>query len=230
MPETTNKLRIHTQITPEEEPVRKDKERIHWRCIPHAASKGRTKLAPFDRLLRNSALACAVLLGVLSLGNIDHPIARRTSNSIRQALSMHIDLDESIGSLTFVRELMPESALVFLNLSDRSEYALPCRGELMHSYSNAQPWLLFSCQSAQDVFACEDGTVTAHCELSDGSVGMLIDHGNGIESVYAYLESVSVEPGELVSRGQSIGTSTSNLYYELRSGGDSIDPSGKMGL
>ena len=122
MSEDHGKLRIHAQITPEAESIPEAKARVRWRCVPHPRQKGqpgasREKQSFGDRLLRNSALACALLLAVLAMGNINQPWARQASETIERALTMHIDLDESIGKLTFVRDLMPESALVFLNLS-----------------------------------------------------------------------------------------------------------------
>ena len=236
MSEDHGKLRIHAQITPEAEPAPKSGERVRWRCVPHPKQKGqpgasKEKMSFSDRLLRNSALACALLLAVLAMGNINQPWARQVSESIEQALTMHIDLDESIGKLTFVRDLMPESALVFLNLSGDSELAIPVSGELTHAYSEAQPWLMFACASSGEVHAAAAGTVTAVSPLSGGnSVGVLIDHGSGLESVYAYLTEATVKMGDAVQRGQSIGHTDASLYFELRESGTAIDPTDRMGL
>ena len=175
-------------------------------------------------------LACAILLGILALGNINQPWARGASESIERALSMKIDLDESIGSLSFVRKLMPESALVFLNLSGETELAMPVDGEISHSYSESQPWLMFDCAAGSEVFAIRNGTVTAVSELSGGTVGILIDHGSGTESVCAYLAEALVRPGDSVERGQVIGTSETNVYFELREGDSAVDPTARMGL
>lgn len=235
-----NKLRIHAQITPEEAmPAPESTGTIRWRSVPHPKQKRphekkqRTheKLTFGDRLLRNSAIACAVLLGVLAVGNIDHPWARQTSEAVERALTMHIDLDESIGRLSFVRELMPESALVFLNLSGGSEFAVPISGELSHEFSETQPWLIFACIPESSVCAIADGTVTAVSPLSDGeTVGILVDHGSGLESVYAYLSDACVQPGDAVERGQMLGTTDATLYFELRDQETAVDPTERMGL
>ena len=164
------------------------------------------------------------------MGNINQPWARSTSEAVERALTMHIDLDESIGSLSFVRNLMPESALVFLNLSGESELAVPVEGEVSHAYSESQPWLMFSCTIGTDVVAAADGTVTAVSELSGGTTGILIDHGSGLESVSAYLAEACVQPGDVVRRNQKIGTSESSIYFELRENELSVDPTERMGL
>lgn len=238
MHEEKNKLRIHAQLTPESpaDSTVSAQKAVRWHSIPHPKQrKSREKKVPekltfSDRLLRNSAIACALLLAVLSIGNINQPWARSASETVERALTMHIDLDESIGGLSFVRKFMPESALVFLTLSGQHELAQPVDGELIHPYSEAQPWLLFSCPAGQDVRAACNGTITAVSELSGGSVGVLIDHGSGTESVYAYLAETTVQPGQVVQRGDTIGTSGENVYFELREGETAADPSERMGL
>ena len=211
---------------------------IYWKCLPHPlqrrglrrAGSPRPKLSAGDRMLRNTAVACALLLGVLALGNIRQPWAMRASETVQRALTMHIDLDSSIGRLSFVRDWMPESALVFFNLDGGAELAAPVAGELKHAYSDDQPWLLFACPEDSPVCAAADGTVTAVSELSGGSTGVLIDHGEGMETVYAYLSSASVQPGDAVSRGQALGQSAAQLYFELRQSEVAVDPTERMGL
>lgn len=223
-----NRLRIHTQITPDSTPKKTEKKTVRWKSIPHP--KQRQPLSFPDRLLRSSAIACALLLGVLALGNINQPWARSASESIERALTMKIDLDDSIGRLSFIKKLMPESALVFLNLSGDNRMICPAEGKIIHEYSDAQPWLLFECASGEDVLAPDDGIVTAVSPLSGDTFGVMIDHGDGLESICAYLEEACIESGSTVQRGQKIGTSEINLYFELRQSEKSIDPSTYLGL
>lgn len=235
MSEERNKLRIHAQLTPPDAPEATETavKTVHWRSVPHPKQRSKRAsegLTFSDRLLRNSAIACALLLGILAVGNIDRPWAHSASESVERALTMHIDLDESIGGLSFVQKFMPEGALVFLNLSGQSEFAQPVEGEIIHTFSDAQPWLLFSCPTDSDILAIADGTITAVNELSSGTVGLLIDHGSGLESVYAYLSKASVRPGQTVQRGDVIGHSGESVYFELREGETAVDPSERMGL
>lgn len=220
------KLLIHTADAPGAPSAAPAKVR------PQRARRLRVKarLSFQERLLRNSFLACAVLLGILALGNIQQPWALRASQGIEQALTMRVDLDQSLGRLSFVRNLMPESALVFFNLGGDHELASPVQGKLAHAYSDAQPWLMYDCEPGATVCAAAEGTVSAVSPLSDGGYGVLIDHGDGLESVTANLSAVSIEPGDQVPRGGEIGASDGSVYFELREGGAACDPSERLGL
>ena len=89
---------------------------------------------------------------------------------------------------------------------------------------------MFASKSGASVYAIAAGTVAAVSPLSEGRFGLLIDHGSGVESLYAGLSEAVVRQGDPVSRGQKLGTGTENLYFEYRENGDSIDPSERLGL
>ena len=222
------KLSIHTASKPASaaEPTSRRRARSQMR----RRARLRAGLSFQERLLRNCFLACAVLLGVLALGNLQQPWAKKAADGIEQALTMRIDLDESLGQLSFVRNLMPESALVFFNLSGDHELIQPVQGELTHAYSASQPWLMYDTEPGEAVCAVADGTVSAVSQLSDGSYGVLIDHGEGRESVTACLMEVAVQSGDKLVRGADIGTAGDSVYFELRQGGESADPTEAMGL
>ena len=214
------KLTIHTS----------EKQPASASSRPNRRLRVKTQLSFQDRLLRNSCLACAVLLGVLALGNLNQPWAKKAADGIQQALTMTIDLDESIGQLSFVRKIMPESALVFFDISGAHELAMPAKGEVTHGYSEAQPWLMLKTGTDAAAYAPQNGVVSAVSPLSDGSYGLLIDHGEGLESVLANLDAVALQTGDEVIRGASVGSCSGELYYELRQSGEPIDPSEKLGL
>lgn len=223
----SDSVRIYTAARPHTEPAeptRADRRRRGPRLRP------KVTLSRADRLLRNTAVACALLLSILALGNLDLPWAKRAAEGVRQALTMRIELDESIGELTFVKELMPESALVFLNVSGAPELARPVLGEVTHPWSSAQPWLMFGCPAGTQVAAAADGTVTAVSPLSGGKTGVLVDHGDGLETTYANLDRAEVSAGDAVRKGQALGTCGDSLYFEYRANGEPVDPSEKLGL
>lgn len=86
--------------------------------------------------------------------------------------------------------------------------------------------------SAPAVIAADTGTVTyAGCLKYGYGCHIIVDHGNGYQSLYAHLSAIGVSPGQAVSKGQKIGAmgSTGNstgthLHFEVRSGGTLINP------
>ena len=81
-----------------------------------------------------------------------------------------------------------------------------------------------------EVLAMAAGTVTmAQWHYSYGNV-VEVDHGNGLSTLYAHLESMDVAVGDKVAQGQQIGTvgSTGNTtgvqcHVEVRQDGALLD-------
>ena len=74
-------LRIHTQFRPETTDSGQSKLPRQRR---HRPKKQKSPMTRGDRLLRNSAIACALLLGILALGNLRAPWAEKASESIER--------------------------------------------------------------------------------------------------------------------------------------------------
>lgn len=59
---------------------------------------------------------------------------------------------------------------------------------------------------------------------------LIIDHGQGIETIYGYLADIVVKEGDAVSQGQIVarvaktGSNQPVLYFELRENGKALDP------
>lgn len=217
------KLLIHTsQIAQEQHSENAEK--------PVKARKVHLSMSFQDRLLRNSFIACALLLGIMALSGLQQPWAVKASDGIEKALTMEIDLDKTLGQLTFVKRLMPESAYVFFNLNSDTEFEKPAQGSVTHMYSDLQPWTMFHTEAGNPVCAIKDGIVSAVSEMTGGGYGILIDHGNGLESISVCNDDIEVETGTAVVRGGIIGHTNGDLYFELRENGVPSDPSERMGL
>jgi len=207
---------IHTRMAPQ--PPATEERRKPRRV------RTRPKLSFGEKLLRNTAIACALLLTILAVRNVDQPWSNAAVDGIEAALTMRIDLDQSLGRLSFVRSIMPESSLVFLGISG-STPAEPVTGEVQHAYTEAQPWTMYLCDASAEVRAAMAGTVSAVAQLESGDWAVLVDHGEGVETMYAYLTEPEVSSGEAVTRGERLGTlNGEKLYYEMRKDGASVDP------
>ena len=82
------------------------------------------------------------------------------------------------------------------------------------------------------IYASDDGVVTLAKYTNVGyGVYLIVDHGNGYQTVYAHCSSLLVGYGEQVKKGQliarmgSTGNSTGNhLHFEIKSGNVRYDP------
>jgi murein DD-endopeptidase MepM/ murein hydrolase activator NlpD len=86
------------------------------------------------------------------------------------------------------------------------------------------------------VRAAEGGTVTLAAERAGYGRVVVVDHGDGSSALYAHCQDLHVRPGQAVQAGQPIATVGStgratgpHLHFELRSGGEAVDPLGAYG-
>ena len=85
------------------------------------------------------------------------------------------------------------------------------------------------------ILAAADGTVTVANGLDSwgGSYGyyIQIDHGGGLETLYAHCSAICVTTGQQVQAGQVIGyvghtgrATGSHLHFEVRANGNRVNP------
>ena len=88
------------------------------------------------------------------------------------------------------------------------------------------------------VRASASGTVTAAFNYTNGAYGryIVIDHGGGVQTLYAHNSQVYVQPGQWVEQGQLIAAigATGNAYgnhchFEVRVNGLRKDPAAYIG-
>ncbi|HER08906.1 MAG TPA: M23 family metallopeptidase [Bacteroides sp.] len=90
----------------------------------------------------------------------------------------------------------------------------------------------FSAPVGTPVFAAGNGTVEVAVRSGRGMGNrILIDHGFGYKSLYAYMDEIRVRPGMEVKRGQVIGTVgdtglsvAPHLHYEVHLDGEPVNP------
>ncbi|GAA1570525.1 hypothetical protein GCM10009789_25060 [Kribbella sancticallisti] len=88
----------------------------------------------------------------------------------------------------------------------------------------------FPASAGTPVRAVTAGTVRVEHPAWAGNL-VRVDHGNGLETLYAHLSSIDVPDGARVAAGQRIGTVGSegnstgpHLHFEVRLGGDAVNP------
>ena len=92
-------------------------------------------------------------------------------------------------------------------------------------------------EEGEGVRASNSGTVVYAQELFFGGNSIILDHGQGIHTVYMHLSSMKVKPGDSVSKGAVIGLAGStgrstgpHLHFGVKVGVISVNPLSVMGL
>jgi stage II sporulation protein Q len=194
------------------------------RAAATASDKYKSDMRPLsfgERMLRNTAVCVAILLCVLAVKTIDTPITSAVSAELREWVTM--DIDESLGSLKFVQNILPDAALVFWHIGSADTYLEPSQLTLSHSWNESEPYLTYAGDKQQQVLASQSGEVMSVVPSSDGTSTVRIRHADGLESVYQNMASCTVREGDSVTEKQVIGAA-STLYFEIRGEGRSMNP------
>ena len=85
------------------------------------------------------------------------------------------------------------------------------------------------------VQAAAGGTVVEASWISGYGYSVIIDHGGGLSTLYGHNQELAVSAGQQVAQGQviayagSTGNSTGpHVHFEVRSGGEPVDPNGYL--
>jgi murein DD-endopeptidase MepM/ murein hydrolase activator NlpD len=89
----------------------------------------------------------------------------------------------------------------------------------------------FGASAGTPIQAAADGVVVSAGPLGGYGNATVIDHGNGLATLYGHQSSIAVSPGQRVSRGQVIGyvgctglCTGPHLHFEVRVRGTPVDP------
>lgn len=140
------------------------------------------------------------------------------------------DLDEEK-----IQEIAEEIAAI---LEVNGEYVIPQTFAEHEQRRTANGWkhynggIDWALPNGTPVYAALDGTVS---KIYTGDTGygsaVLIEHGEGLQTLYAHLEYANVKTGDRVIHGQMIGRSDNtglstgpHLHFEVRRDGKPIDP------
>ena len=118
---------------------------------------------------------------------------------------------------------LPSSSLVTSEFGNRAQ---PTAGA-----STNHKGLDINANAGDTVVSAAGGTVISAGVQGGYGNCVIVDHGNGTQTVYAHLNSIDVTPGQSVDQGQALGgagmtgTATGNhLHFEVRSNGVQTDP------
>jgi murein DD-endopeptidase MepM/ murein hydrolase activator NlpD len=122
------------------------------------------------------------------------------------------------------------------DLSPGSPFAWPVVGQITQGYSEEHPALDLGAPYGSPVYAAQAGTVT-HSGWARTGYGytVILDHGEGVQSLYSHMKGDWVTVGQKVERGQLIGevgstghSSGPHVHFEIRVDGQRVDPTGYL--
>ncbi len=80
------------------------------------------------------------------------------------------------------------------------------------------------CSGGQTVKAINKGKVVYAENLTGYGLLVVIDHQDGYYTIYGNLDKISVKNGQAVTQGQSLGSASDYLHFEIRQGTSSRNP------
>ncbi len=113
-------------------------------------------------------------------------------------------------------------------------FGWPASGTIFQGYWSSHPGIDIAAWTGAPITAADSGYVVASGWDNTGYGNIIvIDHGNGFQTLYAHLQAYYVEPGNNVAKGEQIGEmgSTGNstgphLHFEIRQGTVQRNPVG----
>lgn len=123
----------------------------------------------------------------------------------------------------------PELAEERTDRATRTGFAMPVDGRIIRAYAPGRyDGVGIAASAGTDVRAAGDGTVAFVTTSTEGVNIVVLSHADNLLTVYANIDTLAVEKGTRVTRGQSIAKvaagDPSFLHFEVRNGQDSVDP------
>lgn len=113
--------------------------------------------------------------------------------------------------------------------ASKSRMSLPVAGKVTSAFdADKAGFILISAKPGAAVQAAAAGTVRLVSKDVEGEKIVVIDHGNGTQSAYSFIEKISVRKGQKVKRGQQIAVASKNRYNAIQflvfKGTEPVDP------
>jgi murein DD-endopeptidase MepM/ murein hydrolase activator NlpD len=110
-----------------------------------------------------------------------------------------------------------------------SQMTLPAQGSIIRGYAKGRnEGIDIGAAAGSSVVAAADGTVAAITKDTQQVPIIVLRHADGLLTVYAGVDGITVAKGDSVKRGQKIAVvraaSPAFLHFEVRRGVDSTDP------
>ena len=129
----------------------------------------------------------------------------------------------------YVAQRTPDAGVV----SATGQFIWPVSGSISQRYVWYHRGLDIANKAQPPILAADSGKVVVAGWPDSFGYGnrVMIDHGNGLTTLYAHMSTIGVNVGQTVNRGDTIGNVGStgrstgpHLHFEIRRGGEPLDP------
>jgi murein DD-endopeptidase MepM/ murein hydrolase activator NlpD len=112
-------------------------------------------------------------------------------------------------------------------------FVWPAAGKITQGYRFYHKAYDIANRAGGPILAADAGTVTVAGWIDNSGYAnrVMVDHGNGLVTLYAHLSVIQVQPGQTVKRGDVVGQmgctgrcTGTHLHFEVRQGGVLLDP------
>lgn len=142
-------------------------------------------------------------------------------------------MPQAVASLPrMANVLTPDAGAV----SATGSFVWPAYGRLTQPFRWYHKGLDIANSGGGAILAADAGTVVVSGWTNVGYGNhVIVDHGNGYQTLYAHLSTLSVVEGQRVARGATLGqmgstgrSTGTHLHFEIRTSGGAVDPSGYL--
>lgn len=197
---------------------------------PRTGRRSEEPIPQSNPLMIKIAVSVLIALVFIILQSIRLPFAQTMAGYIRTAVTHEFDLEENLGKLKFVEDLLPDRLKeVFGQESGQSdseskevpadsiEFTSPVRGEVVHTFGEqiivpdtgrvyANQGIDVKTGEDAPVFASADGVVAAVEEHESYGPSVWLDHGSRVFTFYGGCGRIDVKVGQKVKAGQKLGS------------------------
>ena len=203
-----------------------------------------------DLIKPNQELKIPPVTGIVhkvASGETIYSIAKKYNTNAQNILNFPFNSFEDLDTFSLVAgqtlyvpdgTIEPEKpaykfvATIQAGVQGSSNFVWPTSGGVTQYYVWYHQALDIANSSVPPVIAADSGTVVyAGCLNWGYGCHVIIDHGNGYQTLYGHLSSYSVEAGESVGQASQIGmmgstgrSTGTHLHFEVRSGGVLLNP------
>ena len=187
-----------------------------------------------NQLYKKLAVCAVVYALVWGIFHVQHPVADRAEAAVRGMLTDSFNFAKAGEWYTrYIGELP-----TFLPAFDRKDaaesedrYTVPAVGSVVSPYTVTNQGIWLSTKLNQSVTVISTGLVESVSESPVTGLTVVVRHTDGVESIYGWLESVSVDKNDWLKGGAEIGKvkedaedGVGKLYFAVKQNKAFIDP------